>query len=274
MENESHPLAIDVEGVTFAYNQRNVLEGIHLKVPQGAFLGLVGPNGSGKSTLIKSVLGLLTPNEGSVRLYGKEVKKFNHWSRIGFVSQKANSFNSGFPATVFEVVSMGLYGKIGLFRFMTKKHKQKVCDAVKQVGMEEFLYENIGQLSGGQQQRVFIARALVSDPDLLILDEPTVGVDAKSVQNFYTMLKTLNAEKGITLLLVTHDIGAMSEYVTEVACLNKCLHFHGNKELFENNKEEMISAMYGHDVNLLEHNHEHDHHHHAHDHDDVWREEQ
>lgn len=273
MENYKKPLAIDIDKLSFAYQNQNVLEDINLKIPQGSFLGLVGPNGSGKSTLIKCLLGLLSPNQGTVKLFDVNVKKFDQWSDVGFVSQKANSFNSGFPATVFEVVSMGLYGKIGLFRFLKKKHKQKIREIITQVGMEDFINENIGKLSGGQQQRVFIARALVSDPSLLILDEPTVGVDAQSVNNFYMMLKKLNDEKGITLLLVTHDIGAMSEYVTDVACLNKCLHFHGNKQTFEENKEEMMTAMYGHPVNLLEHNHDHDHHHHDHDHDDVRRDE-
>ncbi|PYZ94279.1 zinc ABC transporter ATP-binding protein [Salipaludibacillus keqinensis] len=268
MDIKKQPLALNIQHLSFSYHNQNVLEDINMQIPKGSFLGLVGPNGSGKSTLVKCLLGLLSPNAGSVQLFGVDVKKFNRWSDIGFVSQKANSFNSGFPATVFEVVSMGLYGKIGLFRFLKKKHKQQVREAIEQVGMEDYIDDNIGQLSGGQQQRVFIARALVSNPSLLILDEPTVGVDAKSVKNFYTMLKKLNDEQGITLILVTHDIGAMSEYVTDVACLNKCLHFHGNTNTFEENKEEMMTAMYGHEVNLLEHNHDHDHHHHHHDHDD------
>ncbi|QKS70888.1 metal ABC transporter ATP-binding protein [Paenalkalicoccus suaedae] len=260
---------VEVEGVSFAYRQQTVLEDIHMRIPAGSFLGLCGPNGSGKSTLIKLLLGLNRPVDGQVKLFGTSVKSFKNWSKIGFVSQKANSFNSGFPATVFEVVSMGLYGKVGLFRFLTKKHKEKVKEAIKQVDMQDFMYANIGELSGGQQQRVFIARALVSDPELLILDEPTVGVDAKSVSNFYTMLRDLNTNKGITLILVTHDIGAMTDYVTDVACLNKCLHFHGNKSDFEENQEEMLSAMYGHDVSMIEHNHDHHHHDHHHDHDHV-----
>jgi zinc transport system ATP-binding protein len=272
MNTHTNTPAVEIENLSFAYRNQNVLEDVSLKVPHGSFLGLVGPNGSGKSTLIKCILGLLTPDKGTVKLNGVPVKKFDKWSEIGFVSQKANSFNSGFPATVFEVVSMGLYGKVGLFRFLRKKHKEKVKEAISQVGMEKYAHANIGQLSGGQQQRVFIARALVSDPAILILDEPTVGVDAKSVNNFYTMLRELNNEKGMTLILVTHDIGAMSDYVTDVACLNKCLHFHGDKHVFEDNKEEMMTAMYGHEVNLLEHNHDHGHHHHHHDHDDAGRE--
>ncbi len=253
--------AIEISDLSFDYNGRNVLEDIHLRIDEGSFLGLVGPNGSGKSTLVKCLLGLLTPKSGNIRLFGKELMSFDQWENIGFVSQKANSFNSGFPATVFEVVSMGLYGKVGLFRFLTRKHKEQVKKAIEQVEMEEFMYENIGQLSGGQQQRVFIARALVSNPRLLILDEPTVGVDAKSVQRFYTMLKDLNVNQGITLVLVTHDIGAMTQYVTDVACLNKHLHFHGGTAEYEEQEEDMMSRMYGHDVQVLTHNHDHHHDH-------------
>ncbi|MBP3951269.1 metal ABC transporter ATP-binding protein [Bacillus suaedae] len=251
MDNE----VISIDGVTFQYGQRDVLEQITLKVNKGSFLGLVGPNGSGKSTLIKLMLGLLPLQQGEIRLFGTNISKFRKWDKIGFVSQKANSFNSGFPATVFEVVSMGLYGKVGLFRFLNKKHKQKVREAVDLVGMGEFLYQNIGELSGGQQQRVFIARALVSDPELLILDEPTVGVDANSVKQFYDLLDRLNRERGITLIMVTHDIGAMTDHVTDVACLNKFLHFHGNTAQFESSQD--LSTFYGHDVHLLTHNHSH-----------------
>lgn len=247
--------AVQIDGVSYRYDSGHVLENVSLSIKKGAYLGLVGPNGSGKSTLIKLILGLLQVQSGEIRLFGEKVQKFRQWEKIGFVSQKANSFNSGFPATVYEVVSMGLYGKVGLFRFLTRKHKEKIKNAIEQVGMSEYSSRNIGELSGGQQQRVFIARALVSDPELLILDEPTVGVDVSSVQQFYNMLDSLNKERGLTLLLVTHDIGAMTDHVTDVACLNKHLHFHGNTAEFEANQD--LSAIYGHDVHLLTHNHDH-----------------
>lgn len=252
--------AIDLEGVSFGYdNKKTVLENISLKVQQGTFLGLVGPNGSGKSTLIKLILGLLKTKSGDISLFGTPIEKFKDWDKIGFVSQKANSFNTGFPATVFEVVSSGLVKKIGLFRFMNKQHRNKVMEAIEAVDMADFINRNIGELSGGQQQRVFIARALVSDPELLILDEPTVGVDIKNVDSFYNMLGQLNKAKGITMLLVTHDIGTITEQATQVACLNRTLHFHGDADEFEQFNESDLSQFYGHSVHVLSHEHEHSH---------------
>jgi len=247
--------AVELKNISFHYGNQKVLENVSLTIQKGSFLGLVGPNGSGKSTLIKLMLGLLPSQQGDIWLFGEKALKFKHWEKIGFVSQKANSFNTGFPATVFEVVSMGLYGKIGLFRFLSRENKQQVREAIDQVGMTDFINKNIGELSGGQQQRVFIARALVSEPELLILDEPTVGVDATSVRQFYDMLDHLNKDRGITLIMVTHDIGAMTDHVTDVACLNKTLHFHGNTADFEANQD--LSTFYGHDVHLLTHNHSH-----------------
>ncbi|WP_059171156.1 metal ABC transporter ATP-binding protein [Bacillus sp. FJAT-27445] len=246
---------ININGLSYQYERERVLEDINLIVPKGAFLGIVGPNGSGKSTLLKLILGLLSPQAGEIRLFGKPISTFSDWDKIGYVSQKANSFNSGFPATVEEVVSSGLTRKIGLFRFMRASDKVKVRNALKSVGMAEFSGKNIGELSGGQQQRVFIARALVSQPELLILDEPTVGVDAQRVEAFYHMLEILNKEQGITLLLVTHDIGTISEKVTHVACLNKHLHFHGDAGEFEKLADKGLSGLYGHEVHLLSHHH-------------------
>ena len=253
MSNEA---IIQLKDVSFRYDRENVLEHIDLTVPKGAFLGLVGPNGSGKSTLLKLILGLLKPQQGDILLFGQQQAKFRERSRIGFVSQKANSFNSGFPATVFEVVASGLTGKIGLFRFMGQNKKSGVMKAIRAVDMEAYAGRNIGELSGGQQQRVFIARAIVSNPDALILDEPTVGVDAKNVKSFYDMLDILNKELGITLILVTHDIGTITSKVTHVACLNKNLHFHGKTEDFERLSTEDLSLFYHHDVHVLSHDHE------------------
>jgi zinc transport system ATP-binding protein len=248
---------IEIQQLSYRYEKDMVLENINLTIPEGSFLAIVGPNGSGKSTLLKLILGLLKLQKGEILLFGQEMNRFKDWQQIGYVSQKANAFNTGFPATVFEVVASGLTKKLGLFRFFKKEHRQKVLDALDAVGMKKYSNRNIGELSGRQQQRVFIARALVSEPKLLILDEPTVGVDAENVNSFYQMLGDLNKSHAITLLLVTHDIGTISDKVTHVACLNKHLHFHGETDEFEMHSTDGMSEFYGHDVHLLAHNHDH-----------------
>ncbi len=250
---------IEIKHLFYRYEKDIVLDNINLSIPEGSFLAIVGPNGSGKSTLLKLILGLLKPQKGRIQLFGQEISKFKDWQKIGYVSQKANSFNTGFPATVFEVVASGLTKSIGIFKFFKKEDAAKVDQALEAVGMEPFRRRNIGELSGGQQQRVFIARALVSDPKLLILDEPTVGVDAENVTTFYQMLSDLNRNRGITLLLVTHDIGTISDKVSHVACLNKHLHFHGETKEFEQMRLEEMSKTYGHEVHLLSHQHQHEH---------------
>ncbi|MCZ0755584.1 metal ABC transporter ATP-binding protein [Anoxybacillus sp. J5B_2022] len=246
---------LKVEHVSFRYEKENVLEDVTFSVRKGAFLGLVGPNGSGKSTLLKCILGLLKPQQGNISLFGTPISEFKEWHRVGFVSQKANSFNTGFPATVYEVVASGLTAKLGLFRFLTAREKQAVMEAIEAVGMAKFHKQNIGELSGGQQQRVFIARAIVSKPELLILDEPTVGVDVHHVQSFYNMLDELNRRLGITLLLVTHDVGTITEKVTHVACLNKHLYFHGKADEFAQLQDHDLSKFYGHHLHVLSHQH-------------------
>lgn len=257
--NDNSNMILEIHDLFYRYEQQDVLENIDFSIQKGAFVGLVGPNGSGKSTLLKCILGLLKPQHGTIRLFGEDIHKFRDRYKIGFVSQKANSFNSGFPATVFEVVSSGLTSKLGLFKFFSSEHSKMVKDAIAAVGMSDFIKRNIGELSGGQQQRVFIARALVSNPELLILDEPTVGVDSQAVQNFYNMLENLNKKLGITLILVTHDVGTITDKVTHVACLNKHLHFHGSAKDFDDLKEHDLSEFYGHHLHVLEHDHSHSH---------------
>src|SRR3954451_24428650 len=153
---EKNDKIIKISGLSYRYEKEYVLEDINLSIQKGSFLGIVGPNGSGKSTLLKLILGLLKTQTGEIKLFGQPIGVFNGWEKIGYVSQKANSFNTGFPATVQEVVSSGLTRKIGLFRFFNKEHSQKVMNALEAVGMVKFSNRNIGELSGGQQQRVFI----------------------------------------------------------------------------------------------------------------------
>ncbi|ENH96884.1 zinc ABC transporter ATP-binding protein [Gracilibacillus halophilus YIM-C55.5] len=226
----SEPKIVEVKNVSFRYEKEWAIEHVNFSIDKGQFLGLVGPNGSGKSTLIYLILGLIKPNKGSIRVFDESITHFNKWKEIGYVPQKANSFNTGFPASVLEVVKSGLVSRLGIFRFLKRKHTQKAIEALKIVDMEDFAKSNIGELSGGQQQRVFIARALVSDPSLLILDEPTVGVDTKHVTDLYDLLGRLNKKNGITLLMITHDIGTITEHATHVVSMNKTINFYGTSE--------------------------------------------
>lgn len=242
---------IELKDVSFQYEYTQVLKNISLRVDEGDFLALIGQNGSGKSTLLKLILGLLKPMSGDIKLFGEPANQFKHREWIGYVSQKSNAFNSGFPATVEEVVKSGLSQKVGLFKRYPKDADILVKSALKDVGMEQYMNRNIGQLSGGQQQRVFIARALVADPKLLILDEPTVGIDRENVQAFYDMLAHLNEHHKMTMILVTHDVDTVSDRVSHVACLNQTIHFHGYKNDFDTISEEQIKSWNGHSVRKI-----------------------
>ncbi|SHM93570.1 metal ABC transporter ATP-binding protein [Gracilibacillus kekensis] len=245
---------VEMNNVSFHYGDRQALSKINFTINEGDFIGLVGPNGGGKTTLIKLLLGMEKPTNGSIHLFNKPIDKFKQKNKLGYVSQKANTFNRGFPATVEEVVTMGLTSKLGYFHRVSRQDKEKIHHAVEKVGMENYLNENIGDLSGGQQQRIFIARALVSEPNLLILDEPTVGVDAENVKKFFDLLHVLN-KQNITLLLVTHDIGTMTHHASKIACLNKTLHFHGNPNEFQSISKDELSEFYGHPLHIVTHDH-------------------
>ena len=242
---------IEIEEVSFQYDYTQVLQNISFSVQEGDFLALLGPNGSGKSTLLKIMLGLLKPMSGQVKWFGTPIQQFKQKEYVGYVSQKSNAFNSGFPATVFEVVRSGLTKQMGLFKGFPKDAKQRVQEALQAVGMEAFIDRNIGQLSGGQQQRVFIARALVAKPKVLILDEPTVGIDHDNVQAFYNMLAQLNMKQRITMILVTHDVDMVSNRISHVACLNQKIHFHGFKNDFDAISQAELDAWYGHSVRKI-----------------------
>lgn len=214
---------VKAEHLTFEYSDAAVLRDVTFTLNRGDFLGIIGANGAGKSTLIKLMLGMLQPDSGRVELFGGSVKDAR--AKIGYVAQKAASFNSSFPATVREVVMSNLYSSVGLFRRYKKEHEQKLQNVLKQVGMEDHADRLIGKLSVGQQQRVFIARALIGEPELLFMDEPTVGVDAQSVHAIMQLIKKLN-DNGLTIIMTNHDTPTLVE------ASNKLLIFceHGYEE--------------------------------------------
>jgi zinc transport system ATP-binding protein len=245
---------VHVRNLSFSYGNERVLEAVNLDIHRGEYVGLIGPNGSGKSTLLRLILGIIpTPKEATINLFGTPVHQVKERWRIGYVAQKAASFNSGFPATVEEVVLTGLAPRRGLFRFFTAADREAARSALDAVGMLSFKNRLIGQLSGGQQQRVFIARALVAKPELLILDEPTVGVDMRAEQQFYDLVRDLRGALGLTVVLVSHDVGAVGHEVTTLLCLNKRLHYHGSPANF--GSDEQLCELYGHQVRNVHHHH-------------------
>ncbi len=228
---QNNPL-ISVENVSFRFQGLEVLRNVSFSISRGDFLALIGPNGSGKTTLIRLILGILKPTGGRVVLMGEEAGQFTQWRRIGYVPQKATHLDPYFPASVREVVAMGLLSRKHFPRLLTRQDEAFIDRALEQVDMKELKSRRIGELSGGQQQRAFIARAIVNGPDVLFLDEPTAGVDADTQTRFYDMLADLNRNKGLTIALITHDFGIMTKHVNRVACLNQSLFFHGTHEDF------------------------------------------
>ncbi len=223
------PPVIDLDGVTFGYTQTPVIEDISISVAGGEYVAVVGPNGSGKSTLMKLSLGLLSPDDGNARLFGNPAASFDDGQRIGYVAQHASA-TKAMPITVREVVKMGRFPHVG-FGSLSATDWEIVDRALERVGMSAFADRRITQLSGGQRQRAFIARALAGEAELLVLDEPTVGVDAESVVSFYELLDQLSAD-GITILLIEHDLNAVTDHVNRVICLNRTVYFDGPTETF------------------------------------------
>lgn len=207
-----HNDVISIENLAFSYENTRVIDGLDFAVKQRDFVGLVGPNGAGKSTLLKMIVGQLKPQQGDVKLFDIPVSRFKDWERIGYVPQK-NNFNPLFPATVREVVLSGLYGRKMMFKRLTKADHVKCDEALSAMGIEDLAERRIGRLSGGQQQRAFLARALINQPDLLILDEPTVGVDAETQEGFFQLLRHLHQHHHITFLMVSHDIDMLQAYL-------------------------------------------------------------
>ena len=245
----SGPAVVELEDVAFAHGADPVLDGVSLTVRRGEFLGLVGPNGSGKTTLLRVLLGLLAPTRGRVRLFGQDVRAFRQWWRVGYVPQRPAALAGGFPATVEEVVATGL---VAIGRASAAARPRSPREALALVGMEHLAGRPIGRLSGGQQQRVFLARALVGRPELLVLDEPLEGVDAATQDRFYRLLRELRERDGLTVILVSHDVGVVSAEVTTLACLNRRLFFHGPPERLAPGT---MAELYGFPVTTVRHRH-------------------
>ncbi|MEA4891197.1 MAG: ABC transporter ATP-binding protein [Peptococcaceae bacterium] len=213
--------AIEAENLSFGYGSEPIFSKIGFSVYKGDFVAFIGSNGAGKSTLLRLILGELSPSSGSIRLFGQDIRQFRDWPKIGYLPQNGLQSSADFPATVEEIVKANLFSQIGLLRFPKKEHREKTRQALELVGMADYSRRMIGELSGGQQQRVMLARVLVNDPEIMLLDEPTTGVDAQSVEALYQLLWRLNRETGLTIFMVTHDIGRAESYVSRVLCLEE-----------------------------------------------------
>jgi zinc transport system ATP-binding protein len=240
---------IKLKNIYFSYAGVSVLEGIHMIVKEKDFISMIGPNGGGKTTILKIILGLLEPDKGTVHVFGNSPKKARKC--LGYLPQHV-SFDFDFPISVQEVVLMGRLGKRGVGRKYTKTDISICIDALERVGMHLHRNSDIGKLSGGQRQRVFIARALATEPKILLLDEPVSSVDTQWQQSFYELLHELNKE--ITIVLVTHDISVVSTYIDKIVCINKKLYYHGSKK----KGMHKISEMYECPVQLITHASAHD----------------
>lgn len=214
---------IAVNHLNFTYGDGDdpVLQDVTFALPEGSFCVLLGQNGAGKSTLLKLLLGELTPqeNQGEIRLFGQEIRQFKDWPRLSFVRQNGISSYENFPATALEIVRANLYARLGLFRFNGRRQNSQAMEALREVGMEEYAGRLIGRLSGGQQQRILLARALVQQPQLLILDEPTSAMDEAARSAFCRLLSEINRKRGVSVLMVTHDRRTAEPFADRILAL-------------------------------------------------------
>lgn len=221
---------VSVQSVSYNYNSESVLENVSFDVEEGDFLGIIGPNGAGKTTLFHCMLGLLNSYSGKITILNQDIKKYKKiFRKIGYIPQK-KSIDQKFPLTVKELVSLSL---------PRNTSKNIVLEILKQVGLYKLKNKTIGQLSGGQQQRVLIAKALVNNPIILMLDEPTNELDHKSQNDFYSLLKELNEKNKITIIWSSHDMDAVNKYANKVSCINKRMFFHGNKGEFFSSEDHL-----------------------------------
>lgn len=236
---------ISFQGVDFSYNSDPILKDVNLEIHPGEFVSIIGPNGGGKTSLLLLALGMLRPNRGTVQVFGRAPERER--SRLGYVPQFTR-FDPLFPVTVYDVVQMGRLGRFwtGPYR---KEDREAALAALEQVGLGELRRRSFAELSGGQRQRVLIARALATEPEILLLDEPTANVDRLATDKLYELLVDLNQR--LTVVLVSHDLGIVSRFVSSVVCVNKTVLTHPVSEL----TGEMIRDLYGGEIALVRHDH-------------------
>jgi len=244
---------VQVENLNYVVDGITILKDISFTINRGDYVAVVGPNGGGKSTLINTILGLNTDFSGQISIFGENITKFNSWNKIGFVPQRVIEFDSKFPITVYETVKLGRMRNFKKFWRDNRKDIEIVNRVMKSLKIIDLKDRLIGELSGGQKQRVMIARSLVSEPELLFLDEPNTGVDITTQREFYSILKDLNSNKGLTIVFITHDIGVIEDSINSLISINR--------EMLKSDKPrtifncQVMREVYGIDSHLNDHNH-------------------
>jgi zinc transport system ATP-binding protein len=228
---------VAIKNLSFSYDSTEVLSAISLTIEKGDYIALAGPNGAGKTTLVRLILGLEEKYKGTIEIFGKDLEGFSEWDRIGYLPQEVNVFNPLFPATVKEVVGLGLLSHKSFPRKFMGSDEEKILKALELMDIAHLKDKLVGALSGGQQQRVFLSRALVSDPELLILDEPSTALDPKMREQFFELAEKLNKDKGVTLVIITHDTAHIGQYANKFLYLDKKVIFYGGFDDFCQSKE-------------------------------------
>lgn len=244
---------LEVSELNVSRDNSLIIEDAKFTIHEGDYVGIVGPNGGGKTTLLLALLNSMPKTKGTIRLFGQKTESFSNWEKVAYVPQHAVNFDSQFPLTVKELVSLGRVNRKNLGRPLNDADWQKVQEVLEFMGLSEIKDRRIGQLSGGQKQRVFVAKALVRNPEIILLDEPIVGVDTKTQEKFYKKLSELNVKKSITILLVTHDLTAVFCRMSKVMCVNKLVNV---AEITKDLKPETIlREAYGEHFHFVFHQH-------------------
>jgi len=244
---------IVVQGVSYYYGDVPAITDLTFTVPAGGYVGVIGPNGGGKTTLIKLLLGLLPPASGTITVLGEPVGSPSRRQAVGYVPQRITHSAVEFPATVQEIVESGRTARLSLRRGFSVADREASQQAMDHAGVRHLAERRLAKLSGGERQRVFIARALAAEPEVLILDEPTVGVDVTAQEKFYAFLAELNTKHGITIVFVTHDLDVIAREARTVLCLNHGLVCYGSPHDFI--KEEYMERLYGKTMKFVTHKH-------------------
>jgi zinc transport system ATP-binding protein len=228
---------LSIKNLSFSYNTTEVLSGVSFDITKGDYVALAGPNGAGKTTLVRVILGLEHKQAGTIEILGKDSEVFSEWGRIGYLPQEVNVFNPLFPATVKEVIGLGLLSRKSFPKKFTRSDETRILKTLEFMDIAALKDKLVGELSGGQQQRVFLCRALVSDPELLILDEPSTALDPQTREHFFTLAERLNKDKNVTLIIITHDTADIGQYAGKLLYLDKRVIFYGGFADFCQSKE-------------------------------------